>query len=158
LLAMSVPDCARLMDVTPEYAAGYILGAPPSEVLTVEQVDGGYLVETHDHYLTLIHDDGTKTYGWKRTEMGLPEDESDDVEPEYDLGEDADVYADLDAGANLDGVPDGTAQDVMEWVYAKPDDADIEQRAQLALEAEQRSGAPRKTLIATLQRIVPKED
>ena len=45
-----------------------------------------------------------------------------------------------------EGVPEGTAAEILEWVGDDP------QRARAALEAEQASSSPRVTLVATLER------
>lgn len=49
-----------------------------------------------------------------------------------------------------DGVPDGSAKDVLGWVGDDP------ARAALALQAESRRGSPRKALTADLEKIASK--
>lgn len=49
---------------------------------------------------------------------------------------------------NENGVPQGTATEVLDWVGEDKD------KAQLALDAEDASGEPRKTVVAKLQGIL----
>jgi hypothetical protein len=150
--ALSVPECARLMNLTVEEAASRVMGMPPHELTCIEEVDGGYLIETHDGYLTLIRDDGSKQFGASRAELGL----ADQPEPDYELDDDDQAQdVDLPVGYNAQGVPDGTAQDVMEWVHSTDDEQETAERAKVALRAESASGFPRKTLLAALRRISP---
>jgi hypothetical protein len=48
-----------------------------------------------------------------------------------------------------DGVPDGTAAQVLAWVDSDPD------RAALALAAEQHRQPPRSTVVAALEKLIP---
>lgn len=57
------------------------------------------------------------------------------------------VQTDTTPDVNGDGVPDGTAKDVLAWVGDDP------ARASLALEAEGRRETPRKTLTAELEKL-----
>ena len=61
--------------------------------------------------------------------------------------EQADATPDVDG----DGVPDGSAKDVLGWVGNDP------ARAALALQAEGRRDAPRKTLTAELEKLAAGE-
>lgn len=61
--------------------------------------------------------------------------------------EEVDVGPTLDATG--DGVPDGTAAQVLAWVDSDPD------RAALALAAEQHREPPRSTVVAALDKLIP---
>jgi hypothetical protein len=106
------------------------LGMKPSEIVSVDQVDGGAAVTTHDASVTLIAHGGGLVFGW---EPGEADDQADDG-------------AQDEAGPVAGKVP--TVAEVLAAVGEDPD------KATAALAEEQARDKPRPTLVVGLQKVL----
>lgn len=116
--------------------AARILGIAEWEVVEVR--DGA----------ALVHDSASHEETWRRLTSAQPAGKLDATirrtrEDLAQLAEEFDAVGDLDG----DGVPDGTAAEVLAWVGDDPD------KAGAALVAESARDKPRSTLIAALEKL-----
>jgi hypothetical protein len=130
-----------------KYEAARLLSVAESEIVEVRQdADGWY---------ALHHDMASHTQVWRhipawQVPAAAAAEEGD--EPEQDGGDSSDTVEEEEAAEPVgdldgDGVPDGTAAEVLEWV------ADDPQRAGAALVAETARERPRSTLVAHLEKL-----
>jgi hypothetical protein len=106
------------------------LGMKPSEIVSVDQVDEGAAVTTHDASVTLIAHDGGLVFGWQPADA---DDQGDD---------------DAQAEAAPVAIKVPTVAEVLAAVGEDPD------KAADALAEEQSRDKPRPTLVAGLQKIL----
>ncbi|OLE21671.1 MAG: hypothetical protein AUG49_21430 [Catenulispora sp. 13_1_20CM_3_70_7] len=120
-------------------AAAALLGVPLREVRTVDEnwivtTDGG-------HYE--VPDEGASVLRWVRTN---PKQTPPRFHPESAGPEDLDEGEPVDIDG--DGVPDGTAKQIIEWVGEDP------VRGKAALDAERaKGGSARTSLVAALEKL-----
>lgn len=133
--------------------AAHILGMKLSEIAGVTPADTGFVVTTHDGQHTLITHDGQTVplaaqglFGEHGPELDLTGHaaSTDDTAPSVDQdGED-----DADDADDAEEVPEGTIEEISQWVGEDP------ARAQRALDAERERAQPRSTLVAALDKLV----
>lgn len=127
------------------------LGMAVREVISVDPVDGGHVVITHDGYPTLITDEGELVFGadaiGERLAPAVEEPALDDEEPPVVDEFSAEVLA-AATEADFAEVPTGTADEVLAWV------TDDRVRAVLALAAERGREKPRSGLTDKLEKLV----
>jgi hypothetical protein len=136
------------MSLTHEQAAQR-LGMAVREVIDVVETDAGHVVTTHDDQRVLVTDDAVLPY----TAAVLVGEHGPELATEAASAEDvAALHAKLQAAGDDEGqelvVPQGTADQVMEWVCDDP------ARAAAALKAEQAANSPRSGLIGRLEKLV----
>jgi hypothetical protein len=116
--------------------AARILGVAAYEVTAVER--------RRDGWWALQHDMASHVDLWRHVPGWLVVD-ADLAEPD-----DAAPVGDVDG----DGVPDGPAHEVLSWVHAGTDEAEVQRRAVEAFNAEGDKGKKaRKTLLADLEKL-----
>jgi hypothetical protein len=140
------------MSFTHEQAAQR-LGMANREVVDVEEIEAGHVVTTHDGQRVLVTDEAVLAYTAAVASPAEPEGAAV-VASEEDV---AALHARLQA-AGGDGqggvegqalvVPQGTTEQVMEWVGEDP------AKASLALATEQAASSPRTGLIGRLEKLV----
>lgn len=115
-----------------------LLGVPPREISTWDDDT----VTTRDGVIYEVPD-GPVDH-WVRTNPGKTPVRYHAVVAEPEPTDDEEPAVDVDG----DGVPDGTANQILEWVGEDPE------RAKLALAAEQARGASaRKSLVSSLEKL-----
>lgn len=113
-----------------------------TEVVDVAETDDGHVVTTHDGQRTLIHSDGSMTHGVADPDVEVVEEISDEEAAQIA------AYVDRATEVGDDEVPDGTANEVLEWVGEDVD------RAERALDVELHSENQRTTLVAKLSALL----
>jgi hypothetical protein len=112
------------------------------EVVDVVETPDGHVVTTHDGFRTLIHPDGAMTFGVPEPDVEVVE-EISEVEAQA-IAE----HVNRVTEAGDDDVPDGTANEIMEWVGE-----DIA-RGERALAVELKRDPQRSTLVAKLSNLL----
>lgn len=107
------------------------LGMKAAEIIGVERAADAHVVTTHDGQRVRVTADGVEPY------REAPPTDAKMEPPAEQPAPDGDV----------DQVPEGSAETVLQWVGDDPG------RARLALEAEQAKASPRRGLVDRLQKV-----
>jgi hypothetical protein len=127
------------MDDKTRAEAARQLGMKEREITAVEKTADGLVITTHDGVRTLVGTDGG--FQVVSTPVVIPEDERCEA-----CGGTGRKSESTDSPSD-DGVPDGSADDVVKWV------GEDRERAGRALAAEQARPTPRSTLVEKLERL-----
>jgi hypothetical protein len=120
------------------------LGVPESEVAAVRDTMHGPVVTTTDGRAYIVTDNGNLAFyesGPQDTAFPVFVPAAEPEEPAVDV--------------DGDGVPDGSARQVTDWVNRGEDADEVRDRAAMALAAERGKGDDaRSTLVAALEKLV----